>query len=187
MRETIGSDFIVAADANQGYSLRDAVRFADLTKDCNLVWFEEPCAWTNDRDAMRDVRLMTRVPVCGGQSETTPIGMRDLVVTGAIDFCNFDASWSGGSTQWRRVAGMAALFGVRMAHHEEPQIAAQLLASVSHGTFVECFLPERDPIFWNMIANREDVRDGLYSVPRGAGWGLELDEQWIARYRADGS
>jgi L-alanine-DL-glutamate epimerase-like enolase superfamily enzyme len=81
---------------------------------------------------------------------------------------------------------MGALFGVQMAHHEEPQIAAQLLASASHGTFVECFLPERDPIFWNMIAGRGDVRNGLYTVPPGAGWGLVLDENWIARYRADG-
>jgi D-galactarolactone cycloisomerase len=187
MREMIGPDFIMAVDANQGYSLRDAVRFANLTKDCNFVWFEEPCGWTNDRTAMRDVRLMTGMPVCGGQSETTPIGVRDLMVTGAIDICNFDASWSGGPTQWRRVAGMGALYGVRMAHHEEPQIAAQLLASVSHGTFVECFLPERDPIFWNMIAGRGDLSNGLYAVPPGAGWGLVLDEEWIARYRADGS
>jgi L-alanine-DL-glutamate epimerase-like enolase superfamily enzyme len=50
---------------------------------------------------------------------------------------------------------------------------------------VECFLPERDPIFWNMIANREAVKDGLYSVPEAPGWGLVLDEDWIARYRAD--
>jgi L-alanine-DL-glutamate epimerase-like enolase superfamily enzyme len=134
---------------------------------------------------MRDVRMMTGVPVTAGQSETTPAGVKDLMIKGAIDFCNFDASWSGGPTQWRRVAGMASIFGVRMAHHEEPQISAHLLGSVSHGTYVETFLPERDPIFWNMIANREAVKDGLYSVPEAPGWGLVLDEDWIARYRAD--
>ena len=185
MREAAGPDFIIAVDANQGYSLRDAVRFAELTKACSFVWFEEPCGWTNDRSSMRDVRLMTGVPVAGGQSETTPIGVRDLMVAGAIDFCNFDASWAGGPTQWRRVAGMAALFGVRMAHHEEPQIAAHLLGSISHGTFVECFLPERDPIFWNMIANRGELMEGLYLLPQGPGFGLVLDEEWISKYRAD--
>lgn len=185
MREATGPDFIIAVDANQGYTFREAVRFARLIEGCDIVWFEEPCEWRHDRSTMRDVRLMTRMPVAGGQSETTPIGVRELIVTGAIDVCNFDASWSGGATQWRRVAGMAALFGVRMAHHEEPQIAAQLLASVTGGTYVETFLPERDPIFWNLIANRPELINGVYPIPMGPGWGLELDEDWIARYRAD--
>jgi D-galactarolactone cycloisomerase len=185
MRESSGPDFIIAVDANQGYSVRDAVRFAELTRDCNFVWFEEPCGWTNDRASMRDVRMMTGVPVAGGQSETTPVGVRDLMVTGAIDFCNFDASWAGGPTQWRRVAGMAALYDVRMAHHEEPQISAHLLGSLNHGTYVECFLPERDPIFWNMIANRGELQDGIYQIPQGPGFGLVLDEEWISKYRAD--
>ncbi len=183
MREAVGPDFIITADANQGYSLRDAIRFAELTREFNLVWFEEPCGWMHDKTSMRDVRAITGVPTCAGQSETTPAGVKDLMATGSIDVCNFDASWSGGPTQWLRIAGMAAVFGVRMAHHEEPQISAQLLASTSLGTYVESFLPERDPIFWNMIANRSQFKDGYYPVPQGPGWGLVLDEDWIAKYR----
>jgi L-alanine-DL-glutamate epimerase-like enolase superfamily enzyme len=183
LRAAVGEDFIITVDANQGYSLREAIRFAGLTRECDLTWFEEPCGWMHDKTSMRDVRAITGVPTCAGQSETTPDGMRALMQTGSIDVCNFDASWSGGPTQWRRIAGMAAVFGVRMAHHEEPQISAQLLASTSSGTYVESFLPERDPIFWNMIANRGEFADGMYRVPQGPGWGLELDDEWIARYR----
>ena len=51
------------------------------------------------------------VRVCAGQSEFSAGGCRDLMVEGAIDVCNFDASWSGGPTEWRRVAAMA--HGVR--------------------------------------------------------------------------
>ncbi len=185
LRAAVGPDFIITVDANQGYSLRDAIHFAELTRECNLTWFEEPCGWMHDRNSMRDVRLMTGVPTCAGQSETTPNGIRELMQTGSIDVCNFDASWSGGPSQWRRIAGMASVFGVSMAHHEEPQISAQLLASTSSGTFVESFLPERDPIFWNMIANRPGFKDGMYPIPPGPGWGLVLDDDWIAKYRAD--
>ena len=185
MRTAMGPDFIITVDANQGYTLRDAIRFAELTRECDLAWFEEPCGWMHDRTAMRDVRLITGVPTCAGQSETTPNGVKDLMTTGSIDVCNFDASWSGGPSQWRRIAGLAAVFGVRMAHHEEPQLSAHLLASTSTGTYVESFLPERDPIFWNMIANRQAFQQGRYAVPQGPGWGLVLDEEWIAKYRAD--
>jgi D-galactarolactone cycloisomerase len=185
LRAAIGPDFIITVDANQGYHLRDAIRFAELTRECNLRWFEEPCGWMHDRTSMRDVRMMTGVPTCAGQSEITPNGVKELMLNGSIDVCNFDASWSGGPSQWRRIAGMASVFGVQMAHHEEPQISAQLLASTSTGTYVESFLPERDPIFWNMIANRPELEGGRYPVPQGPGWGLILDEDWIARYRAN--
>lgn len=186
LRAAVGPEFIIAVDANQGYGLREAIRFAELTKECDLAWFEEPCGWMHDRTAMRDVRMIAGVPVCAGQSETTPAGVKDLMERGSIDVCNFDSSWSGGPTQWRRVAGMAALHGIRMAHHEEPQVSAHLLAATSLGTFVECFLPERDPIFWHMISNRGPITGGLYRVPSEPGFGVELDASWVEQYRADG-
>ena len=102
-----GPDFLLAADANQGWTPQEAVRFARLVEDQNLMWFEEPCRWDNDRAAMRDVRYQTGVRVCAGQSEYSAGGCRDLMVAGAIDVCNFDSSWSGGPTEWRRVAAMA--------------------------------------------------------------------------------
>lgn len=185
MREAGGSDFVLMADANQGYSTREAIEFSRLIADAGLRWFEEPVAWTNDRLAMRDVRLMAGVPVAAGQSEMGLAGVRDLMRDAAIDVCNFDASWAGGPSQWRRAAGLADAFGVEMAHHEEPQIAAHLIASIRHGTYVECFHPERDPIFWNLIANRPSAKAGMYPVPAGPGWGLVFDETFIERWRVD--
>ena len=179
-REAAGSSFVLMADANQGYTLREAVRFCHLIEGLNIRWFEEPCRWTNDRRAMRDVRSLTGVPVAAGQSELSLSGARDLMVDGAIDVCNFDASWAGGPTQWRRAAALASAFDVEMGHHEEPQIAAHLLAAVPHGTYVECFHPERDPLFWNLIANGPVIRDGLYRVPSGPGFGIELDAAYVA-------
>ena len=76
--------------------------------------------------------------------------IRDLIVDGAIDVSNFDASWAGGPTIWRKAAGLAAAFGVQLGHHEEPQVSSHLLASVPDHTFVECFDEERDPFFWNL-------------------------------------
>jgi L-alanine-DL-glutamate epimerase-like enolase superfamily enzyme len=69
-----------------------------------------------------------------------------------------------------------------MAHHEEPQVAAHLLASVPHGTYVECFDEERDPIFWNLFANRPSITGGSYAVPTLPGFGIELDTDFIQRY-----
>lgn len=184
-RKAAGDDFVLMVDANQGFTRRGAIEFADRTRDLNLRWFEEPVGWINDRLSMRDVRLTTGIQVVAGQSEDTRAGLRDLISSGAVDACNADASWIGGPSEWRRVAALASMYEVEMAHHEEPQISAHLLASIPHGTYLETFDPDRDPIFWNLIANRRPFVDGDYLVPEGPGFGLELDWDYIERYRSD--
>jgi D-galactarolactone cycloisomerase len=55
-RKAAGDDFVLIADASQGYTPDDAVRFARLVEHYDLFYFEEPCRWHNDRRALRDVR-----------------------------------------------------------------------------------------------------------------------------------
>ncbi len=184
-REAAGDDFAIMVDANQGYDRTQAVEFGRRVNGLNIRWFEEPCRWTNDRRWMRDVRMQTGIPVAAGQSETTLSGLRDLVVDGAIDVSNFDASWAGGPTVWRRAAGLCAAFGVEMGHHEEPQISAHLLASVPRHTFVECFDEERDPFFWNIGDLHTRISEGRYRLPDGPGFGIELDWDYVDRYTVD--
>jgi len=184
-RQAAGPAFAIMVDANQGYDRAGAVEFGRLVADLDIRWFEEPCRWTNDRRWMRDVRYQTGIPVCAGQSETTLRGIRDLIVEGAIDVSNFDASWAGGPTVWRKAAGLAAAFGVQLGHHEEPQIAAHLLASVPDHTFVECFDEERDPFFWRLTDMSSRIAGGTYTLPERPGFGIELDLDYVARHTVD--
>jgi D-galactarolactone cycloisomerase len=178
-----GDNFRIAVDANQGYTPAQAIRFSHLVEDDNLLWFEEPCQWQNDRRGMRDVRFAGSVAVCAGQSEFSAAGCRDLMETGSIDYCNFDSSWSGGPTEWRKVAAMSTVYDVKMAHHEEAQVAAHLLASIPHGTYLEYFHPKRDPIWHNLIANRPKLKNGYIQLTDRPGLGWELDKDYIAKYR----
>jgi D-galactarolactone cycloisomerase len=178
-----GDDFILCADGNQGYTREEAIEFVRRVTDLDLRWFEEPCRWHNDRRAMSEVRAIGGVPLCAGQSELSASGCRDLMVAGSIDVCNFDASWSGGPTEWRRVAAMALSFDVAMGHHEEPQVATHLLASIPHGTYAETFHPDRDPIWWNLVANRPPLVDGRIQLTDAPGLGWELDPDFIERFR----
>jgi L-alanine-DL-glutamate epimerase-like enolase superfamily enzyme len=183
VRRTAGADFVLTIDANQGYSVSDAIDLARRCQDLGVTWFEEPVRWHNDRRGLRDVRYLGGLPVAAGQSEFTVSGCRDLMEAGAIDFCNFDASWSGGPTAWRRMAAVALAYDVRVAHHEEPHIASHLIASQPHGTYAECFHPDRDPFWWNLIANRPALSGGLLPLPREPGLGWQLDWDYIDAHR----
>jgi len=185
-REGGGADFIIAVDANRGWPVADAVKFARLIERHDIRWFEEPVHWHDDAFGMAEVRRRTTIPINAGQSEISSHGVRRLIAASAVDLVNFDASEGGGITEWRRAAGMCAMHGIEMAHHEEPQIAVHMLAAVPHGTYAECFPdPERDPLWAGFIKNRPAIKNGIIEVPTGPGFGLELDWGMVEKYRLD--
>jgi D-galactarolactone cycloisomerase len=183
-RRAAGPDFVLAVDANRGFTAEDAIRFARLVEPLDIRWFEEPCHWYDDAALMARVRQATRIPVTAGQSEITSHAVRRLLDAGAVDLVNYDASEGGGVTDWRRAAALCYAAGVRMAHHEEPQIAQHLLAGVPHGTFVECFAdPERDPMWQSVWASRPPIKNGMLTVSTAPGFGIVLDEALVRRHR----
>jgi len=183
-RTAAGPDFVLAVDANRGWSAQDAIRFARLVEPLDIRWFEEPCHWYDDVAMMARVRQSTRIPVTAGQSEITSHAIRRLVDAGAVDFVNYDASEGGGVTDWRRAAGVCAAAGVQMAHHEEAQIASHLLASIPHGTYAECFAdPDRDPMWQHVWANRPTIKAGMMDVATAPGFGITLDGALVDKYR----
>ncbi|HXW25356.1 MAG TPA: mandelate racemase/muconate lactonizing enzyme family protein [Xanthobacteraceae bacterium] len=182
-RAAAGADFLLAVDANRGWSAEEAIAFARLVEPLAIRWFEEPCHWYDDAALMARVRAKTTIPINAGQSEITSHGVRRLIDAGAVDIVNYDASEGGGVTDWRRAAALCGAAGIAMTHHEESQIAQHLIAAVPHGLCVECFAdPERDPVWQSMWVNRPPIKDGLMEVAPGPGFGLALDAAMIAKY-----
>jgi D-arabinonate dehydratase len=187
VRKAAGDDFILGCDANQGWTLQQALEFTKITKDLNLDWLEEPCKWDNDRAELPLVRSISGVPITAGQSELTRFGCRDLMQAKAIDICNFDGSWGGGPTEWRRVAMLANSFGLKVMQHLEPQFGLMMSAGVSNGFYGEVMLPWRDPFFYRLIANQpaQPFKDGIYTLPTEPGWGMIIDEDYLQSVRID--
>jgi D-galactarolactone cycloisomerase len=183
-REAAGPDFMLAVDANRGWTAEQAIEFARLVEPLDIRWFEEPCHWYDDAAQMARVRAQTSILITAGQSEITSHAVRRLIDAGAVDIVNYDASEGGGVTDWRRAAALCAASGLSVAHHEESQIAQHLISAIPHGTCIECFAdPERDPVWQRMWLNRPAIVDGMMAVSPGPGFGLELDAGMIAKYR----
>ena len=182
VRERVGPDFPIACDANQGWRLDEATRFAEGAVEHGLEWFEEPIVWYEQYRDLARLRDRTAIPICAGQSEHDPHGAVRLITEGCVDVLNYDASWGGGPTGWRKVSHVAELYGVTLAHHEEPHVSAHLLTTVEHCTGAEFFHAERDPVWHELLTARPQLVDGQLKANDHPGFGLEYDEELLTRH-----
>ncbi len=182
-RKVGGPSFHLCTDSNQAWTVAEAMQFARGVQDLDLAWLEEPVRWHDQINGNARVRTMG-IPVNAGQGEISRHGCQELISRGAVDILNVDVTIAAGVTEWRRIAGMAHCFGVKMAHHEEPQIALHLLAGVPNGLHVEIFPnPQRDPMWFDLPIKQPEIRDGYMFVPDGPGFGIPLRQDTIAKWR----
>ena len=84
-RRHAGDDFLFVVDANQGYTVPQALAFlaAARAEGIELRWFEEPTRWHGDARSLRDVRMRGNVAVAAGQKAPHP-GRRNGGEAGAV-------------------------------------------------------------------------------------------------------
>jgi len=186
VRKLVGDDFILVCDANQAWTPKEAIEFCRLADGLKLGWIEEPVRWYDQFVGLQMVRDSTNIPVNAGQGEISAFGCRDLIIRNSVDILNVDVTIAGGVTEWRRIAQMAQLFHVNMAHHEEPQIALHLLGAFPNTLYVEIFPNyKRDPMWVDLPVEQPRVRDGYMELTDKPGFGIDLNREIIEKYRVD--
>ena len=78
VREAVGYDVDVMADAYMGWTLDYARRMLPLLEPYNLRWLEEPVI-PDDTAGYAQLKAYGRVPIAGGEHEYTLFGFRDLL------------------------------------------------------------------------------------------------------------
>ncbi len=187
-RKAGGKDFVITVDANQGWDPFDAITFCVAMEkaDLGVRWMEEPIKWYDQTDGLRLLASKTTIPINVGQGEISGRACRDLITKADVSILNLDCTLCGGVTEWQRVADMAKLMNVEMAHHEEPQVAIHLIAANPHALFVEIFANKvRDPLLWQLPDDFPKISNGYMEVPQEPGLGIRLKPDVIERYRVD--
>ncbi len=181
VREAVGDDVEIMVDANNAYSVLDAIRVARLLEPYRPYWFEEP-VHAEDYGGLAQVHDSTSIPIATGENEYTRYGFRDLIASGGADILQADANVLGGITEFRHVASMASARRLPLAPHGSPLLHVHLVAAFSNGLIVESAVTEGQSkgSMW-----RERIvldQDGMVSPPDRPGLGLTLNEDWVAEH-----
>jgi L-alanine-DL-glutamate epimerase-like enolase superfamily enzyme len=105
VREAVGAEVDVMADAYMGWTLDYAKRMLPRLEPFHLRWLEEPLV-PDEVHGYAELKAYGRVPIAGGEHEFTLHGFRDLLEARAVDVIQFDTNRVGGLTRpWRRRTG----------------------------------------------------------------------------------
>jgi L-alanine-DL-glutamate epimerase-like enolase superfamily enzyme len=137
-REVIGDGPELFADANGGYSRKQAIRLAREAEELRLHWFEEPVS-SDDLAGLREVRDAIDADVTAGEYGFDLVYFRRMCEARAVDCLQIDASRCGGITEWMRAAAVAAAHGLEVSAHCGPHLHVHVAAATPNLRHLEWF------------------------------------------------
>jgi L-alanine-DL-glutamate epimerase-like enolase superfamily enzyme len=180
VRDAVGPGFEIMVDANQAFTVAEAIRRARHYEPLDLAWFEEPLP---AEDLGGHVRLSqsTSLPIAVGESIYHPSHFREYLAAGACSIVQADVARIGGITPWLKVAHLAETFNVSICPHFLMEIHVGLCAAVPNAAWVE-YIPQLDDV----TTSRLRIENGFAWPSEMPGLGIAWDGEALVRRRVGG-
>ena len=186
VREVIGYEIDLMADAYMGWTLDYARRIIPLLERYQLRWLEEPVI-ADDVAGYAALKAMNRIPIAGGEHEFTLYGFRTLLDLKAVDYIQFDTNRVGGLTQARKIAALAEAYSVPVIPHAGQMHNFHIVMASLNSPMAE-FFPVVDvevgnELFWYIFKGEPLPQDGFIHLDENLpGLGLTIDEQALKQF-----
>ena len=181
VRDAVGPAFEIMTDANQRFTVDEAIRRARCLTPLDIAWLEEPLP-ADDLSGHQRLSQSTSLPVAVGESLYSPQHFREYLQRGACSIVQVDVARIGGITPWLKVAHLAETFNVPVCPHFLMELHVSLCAAVPNARWVE-YIPQIDSL------TTEPMRiEAGHAIPSDQpGLGIAWDFDAIARATVPGS
>ena len=186
VREVIGYEIDLMADAYMGWTLDYARRIIPLLERYQLRWLEEPVI-ADDIAGYAALKAMNRIPIAGGEHEFTLYGFRTLLDLKAVDYIQFDTNRVGGLTQARKIAALAEAYSVPVIPHAGQMHNFHVVMASLNSPMAE-FFPVVDvevgnELFWYIFKGEPLPQDGFIHLDENLpGLGLTINEEALKQF-----
>jgi len=197
VRQAIGEEIHLGIDSGTpgAYDDGTAVMLGRQLEEFNLEFWEEPInKW--DLEGYARLKNALRIPLASGEALPVDWVIENYIQRKTVDIVQPDISTCG-FTGGKRITYACALNRVRLVPHSWGTpiriasemhwvacIPAMFRAWNPPPCLFELHLPHESPA-WDLTRKRieVDAKDGRIAVPTGAGLGIEIDRDALARYR----
>jgi len=194
IRDTVGPDVRLMADANAAYSPALALRAAHALSELDFAWLEEPLPQSGYL-GYPVLRAKMDLPLAGGEGLMTRPSAYEALQRGCFDIIQPDVSICGGIAECLFIGELARMSAVRCVPHcwaggitlAATLHLAALLPEPSRMPGTDAPLLEYDvtenPFRDELIVDAPfALHDGFVEVPTSPGLGAEIDEAALRRY-----
>jgi L-rhamnonate dehydratase len=180
VRETVGNEIDVMADAYMGWTLDYAKRMLPLLEPFQLRWLEEPVI-PDEIQGYAELKSYGRIPIAGGEHEFTLFGFRDLLQARALDYIQFDTNRVGGITQARKIAALAEAHGIPVIPHAGQMHNYHVVMASLNSPMAEYFpmvdVEVGNELFWYLFAGEPTAKEGFIDLADDVpGFGLSIND-----------
>jgi L-rhamnonate dehydratase len=191
VREVIGPEIELAADAYMGWDVRYAIRMVRMLEDAgmNLAWVEEPVI-PDDVDGYAQIAAACDTLISGGEHEFTRYGFRELIGKRAVDIVQVDVNRAGGITESRKIWAMAAAQDLPVLPHAGQMHNYHLIMASMNSPIAEFFPPPKpgappdgNELFWATFHGEPLPQGGYITLPGTPGLGLEINWDVVNDFR----
>ena len=188
IRSIIGDASKLMVDCNQVWGVDEAIDYMTELKDFKPIWIEEPTARDDVQGHLKISKALRKfnIKVASGEQVPSPVIFKQLLQSGAIGYCQIDATRLGGVNDVLAVILLAKKFKVPVCPHGGGIGLCNMIlhyaiwdqikvSSHSNDQLVEYAEFLQDKVFINPIR----VQDGSYVTPKSPGWGLEMHDEFL--------
>lgn len=193
-RDVIGYDKgnILMVDANQVWSVPEAISYMEKLADFKPWFIEEPTSPDDilGHKAVRDALKPHGIGVATGEMCQNRVIFKQLIQSGAIDFCQIDACRLGGVNEVLAVLLIAKKFGVPIVPHSGGVGLPEYTQHLSTIDYVvvsgELSVLEYVDHLHEHFLNPSKVKDGFYQTPTEPGYSVEMKAESMDRFEYPG-
>ncbi len=173
VRECIGDDIELLADANQALNVKQAIRLGRALEPYNLAWLEEPVA-AYDLRGHAQVTQTLDIDIASGETEYTRFGMQNMIENRSCDILMPDLQRIGGLSEMMRTAALASANNIPISTHIFTEHSLCVAGAAANCMSVE-HIPWYAPLFNESII----IDKGDILIPSRAGTGFTFDQNAI--------
>lgn len=171
VREAAGPDATVMADANQQWTIAQAIEFCRQTADLNLFWLEEPTHPDDILGHKAIAEAITPVKVAAGEHVANRIAFKNYLQCGGMAICQVDALRVAGVSEFLVISLMARHCDVPVIPHvgDMGQLHQHLVLYNHIGLGHDATFLETIPHLREHFVEPTILQGGVYKIPRNPG------------------